>query len=81
MSGAEVGRQDRQLEDAKARAEKQQVKIAELEKNLVEAQRERDDAVRLRRESEGTLETTQKEMRSSWEAEMKSKVRPQASFL
>ena len=78
---AEIGRRDRQLEDAGGRAEKQQVKTVEQEKNLLAARRERDDAVRLRREAEVTLETTQKELRSSWEAEMKSQVRPQASLL
>ena len=76
MSEAEVGHRDRQLEDAEARAEKQQVNITEQEKNLVEAQQEQDVAVRLHREAEATLETTQMELRSSWEVEMKSKVCP-----
>ena len=47
-----------QVEDVGARAEKQQVKIAEQEENLLEAQRERDDAMRLQRETEATLEET-----------------------
>ena len=54
----EVGRREKQLEDIGACAEKQQVKIAEQEKNLLEAWREWDDAMRLRRETEATLETT-----------------------
>ena len=78
---AEVRRRDRELEEAEALAERKKAKIVEQEKELLEARRERDDAARLRRESEVTLETTQKELRSSWEAEMKSKVRPQASLL
>ena len=37
---------------------------------------ERDEVVWLRRETEAMSERMQKELRSTWEMEMKSKVRP-----
>ena len=54
----EVGRREKQLEDIGACAEMQQVKIAQQEKNLLEARWEWDDAMWLRQETEATLETT-----------------------
>ena len=54
----EVGRREKQLEDIGACAEKQQVKIAQQEKNLLDARWEWDDAMWLWQETEATLETT-----------------------